>query len=308
LIVNGVLRSAVGLGGMMQKFIDKADVLLEALPYIQRFAKKTIVIKYGGHAMEDEDLKVSFVRDVILMRYIGLNPVIVHGGGPQINEMLDKVGKKSEFVEGMRVTDAETMDIVEMVLVGKINKEIVSRINQHGGHAVGLSGMDGNLIRARKLWVRRRGKDGVEKEPLDIGLVGEVEAIQPEVIEAFLNQKWIPVIAPVGAGPAGEPYNINADLVAGKVAAALRAEKFVLLTDVEGVLDGDSRLISTMNAESAERFLRDKVIKGGMIPKVNCCLEALREGVKTTHIIDGRVKHAILLEIFTDEGIGTQIN
>jgi acetylglutamate kinase len=291
----------------MQKFIDKADVLLEALPYIQRFANKTIVIKYGGHAMEDEDLKVSFVRDVVLLRYIGLNPVIVHGGGPQIDAMLKKIGKESKFVEGMRVTDGETMDIVEMVLVGKINKEIVSRINHHGGHAVGLSGIDGGLIRARKLWVSRREEEGQERELLDIGLVGEVEAIHPEVIEAVKNNKWIPVIAPVGIGPGGEIYNINADLVAGKVAAALRAEKFILLTDVEGVLDGEKRLISTMNAETAGHFLWEGIIKGGMIPKVNCCLEALREGVKKTHIIDGRVKHAILLEIFTDEGIGTQI-
>ncbi len=292
----------------MQKYIDKADVLLEALPYIQRFFDKTFVIKYGGHAMEDEDLKVSFVRDVILMSYIGMNPVIVHGGGPQINEMLDKIGKKSEFVDGMRVTDEETMEIVEMVLVGKINKEIVSMINRHGGQAVGLCGKDGNLIRARKLWMSRRGKDGQEKEVLDIGLVGEVEAIQPQIIHNFQHNRWIPVIAPVGVGPAGEPYNINADLVAGKVASALRAEKLILLTDVEGVMDLENRLISTMNAGMAERFIREKIIKGGMIPKVNCCLDALREGVKKTHIIDGRMKHAILLEIFTDEGIGTQIN
>jgi acetylglutamate kinase len=291
----------------MQKLIDKAEVLLEALPYIQRFFNKTIVIKYGGHAMDDVDLKVSFVRDVILMRYIGLSPVIVHGGGPQIDGMLEKMGKKSNFVEGMRVTDGETMDIVEMVLVGKINKEIVSLIHQYGGHAVGLSGMDGGLIRARKLWIPRRGKDGQEKEPLDLGQVGEVESINPEVIETIKNNKWIPVIAPVGVGPAGEVYNINADLVAGKVAAALQAEKFILLTDVEGVLDGEKRLISTMNAEMAGRFLKEGIIKGGMIPKINCCLQALREGVKKTHIIDGRVKHAILLEIFTDEGIGTQI-
>lgn len=291
----------------MQKLIDKAEVLLEALPYIQRFFSKTIVIKYGGHAMDDEDLRMSFVRDVILMRYIGLSPVIVHGGGPQIDGMLEKIGKKSDFVEGMRVTDGETMDIVEMVLVGKVNKEIVSLINQFGGHAVGLSGMDGGLIRARKLWIPRRGKDGQEKEPLDIGQVGEVESINPEVIETIKNNKWVPVIAPVGVGSAGEMYNINADLVAGKVAAALRAEKFILLTDVEGVLDGEKRLISTMNAETAGRYLKEEVIKGGMIPKVNCCLQALREGVKKTHIIDGRVKHAILLEIFTDEGIGTQI-
>ncbi len=291
----------------MQKLIDKADVLLEALPYIQRFFNKTIVIKYGGHAMDDEDLKVSFIRDVILMRYIGLNPVIVHGGGPQIDGMLEKIGKKSNFVEGMRVTDGETMDIVEMVLVGKVNKEIVSLINQYGGHAVGLSGMDGGLIRARKLWIPRQGKEGQEKELLDIGQVGEVESINPEVIETIKNNKWIPVIAPVGVGPAGEMYNINADLVAGKIAASLRAEKFILLTDVEGVLDTEKRLISTMNAEMAGRFLKEGIIKGGMIPKVNCCLQALQEGVKKTHIIDGRVKHAILLEIFTDEGIGTQI-
>ena len=291
----------------MQKLIDKADVLLEALPYIQRFFNKTIVIKYGGHAMDDEDLKVSFIRDVILMRYIGLNPVIVHGGGPQIDGMLEKIGKKSNFVEGMRVTDGETMDIVEMVLVGKVNKEIVSLINQYGGHAVGLSGMDGGLIRARKLWIPRQGKEGQEKELLDIGQVGEVESINPEVIETIKNNKWIPVIAPVGVGPAGEMYNINADLVAGKIAASLRAEKFILLTDVEGVLDTEKRLISTMNAEMAGRLLEEGIIKGGMIPKVNCCLQALQEGVKKTHIIDGRVKHAILLEIFTDEGIGTQI-
>ena len=291
----------------MQNLIDKADVLLEALPYIQRFFNKTIAIKYGGHAMEDEDLKVSFVRDVILMRYIGLNPVIIHGGGPQIDGMLNKIGKKSKFVEGMRVTDPETMEIVEMVLVGKINKEIVSLINQYGGQAVGLSGMDGNLIRARKLWIPRKGKDTAEKELLDIGSVGEVEAIHPEIVENILNNKWIPVIAPVGVGPAGERYNINADLVAGKIAASLRAEKFILLTDVEGVLDGDKKLISTMNAELTGRYLKEGAISGGMIPKVNCCLQALEEGVKKTHIIDGRVKHAILLEIFTDEGIGTQI-
>ncbi len=291
----------------MQKLIDKADVLVEALPYIQRFCNKTMVIKYGGHAMDDEELKVSFVRDVVLLRYIGLNPVIVHGGGPQIDEMLQKIGKKSQFVEGMRVTDAETMDIVEMVLVGKINKEIVSLVNQNGGQAVGLSGVDGNLIRAKKLWMARKGKAGSEKELVDIGLVGEVESINPQLVESFKSNKVIPVIAPVGVGPAGERYNINADWVAGKMAAALQAEKFILITDVEGVLDGENHLISTMNAEMAGHYLKEGVIAGGMIPKVNCCLTALREGVKKTHIIDGRVKHAILLEIFTDEGIGTQI-
>ncbi len=270
----------------MQNLIEKADILLEALPYIQRFFNKTIVIKYGGHAMEDEELKVSFIRDVILLNYIGLRPVIVHGGGPQIDGMLAKIGIQSKFVEGMRVTDEETMSIVEMVLVGKINKELVSLINQHGGQAVGLSGMDGNIIRARKLWISRKGKEAAEKELLDIGLVGEVESVNPELIENIRNNKWIPVIAPVGVGPEGEMYNINADLVAGKVAAALKAEKFILLTDVEGVLDSQKKLISTMNAEMANHYLREGIITGGMIPKVNCCLQALREGVKKTHIID----------------------
>ena len=291
----------------MEKYIEKADILLEALPYIQRFANKTMVIKYGGHAMEDEELKNGFVRDVILLHYIGLNPVIVHGGGPQIDGMLNRIGKKSTFVEGMRVTDEETMDVVEMVLVGQINKEIVSRLNSHGGHAVGLSGADGNLIRARKMWVHKRGKEGQEKERIDLGMVGEVESINPDILRTFIANKWIPVIAPVGVGPGGEAYNINADLVAGKVASALQAEKFILLTDVEGVLDNRKDLISTMDAKMAGRFIREGSISGGMIPKVRCCLDALQEGVKKTHVIDGRVKHAVLLEIFTDEGIGTQI-
>jgi acetylglutamate kinase len=291
----------------MEKYIEKADILLEALPYIQRFANKTIVVKYGGHAMEDEELKTNFVRDVILLHFIGLNPVIVHGGGPQIDGMLDKIGKKSQFIEGMRVTDEETMEVVEMVLVGKINKEIVSRINSNGGHAIGLSGADGNLIRARKMWAFKKGQEGQEKGRIDLGKVGEVESIDPGVIRTFMANKWIPIIAPVGVGPGGEAYNINADLVAGKVASSLEAEKFILLTDVEGVQDGQKRLISTIDAKIAGRFIQEGTISGGMIPKVKCCLDALREGVKKTHIIDGRVKHAILLEIFTDEGIGTQI-
>ena len=291
----------------MEKYIEKADILLEALPYIQRFAHKTMVIKYGGHAMEDEELKTNFVRDVILLHYIGLNPVIVHGGGPQIDGMLDKIGKKSQFIEGMRVTDEETMEVVEMVLVGRINKEIVSRINSNGGHAVGLSGADGNLIRARKMWAFKKGQEGQEKGRIDLGQVGEVESIDPGVLRTFISNKWIPIIAPVGVGPGGEVYNINADLVAGKVASSLEAEKFILLTDVEGVLDSRKRLISTVDAKNAGRFIQEGTISGGMIPKVKCCLEALREGVQKTHIIDGRVKHAILLEIFTDEGIGTQI-
>jgi acetylglutamate kinase len=291
----------------MEKYIEKADILLEALPYIQRFAHKTMVIKYGGHAMEDEELKTNFVRDVILLHYIGLNPVIVHGGGPQIDGMLDKIGKKSQFIEGMRVTDEETMEVVEMVLVGRINKEIVSRINSNGGHAVGLSGADGNLIRARKMWAFKKGQEGQEKGRIDLGQVGEVESIDPGLLRTFISNKWIPIIAPVGVGSGGEVYNINADLVAGKVASSLEAEKFILLTDVEGVLDSRKRLISTVDAKNAGRFIQEGTISGGMIPKVKCCLEALREGVQKTHIIDGRVKHAILLEIFTDEGIGTQI-
>jgi acetylglutamate kinase len=292
---------------MMQQYIAKADVLLEALPYIQRFYNKTMVIKYGGHAMEDEGLKESFARDVILLHFIGLNPVIVHGGGPQIDGVLNRIGKKSQFIEGMRVTDEETMDVVEMVLVGKINKEIVSRINSHGGHAVGLSGTDGNLIRARKMWLPGREEEGRGKELLDLGMVGDVESINPEILRTFRDNKWIPVIAPVGVGPAGKGYNINADLAAGRIASALQAEKFILLTDVEGVLDDQKRLISTMDAKMAERFLSQGTVGGGMIPKVKCCLEALQGGVRKTHIIDGRVKHAVLLEIFTDEGIGTQI-
>jgi acetylglutamate kinase len=290
----------------MQNVIEKADVLLEALPYIQRFANKTLVIKYGGHAMENDELKVSFVRDVLLMQCIGLNPVIIHGGGPQIGDMLKKIGKESTFVEGMRVTDAETMDIVEMVLGGQINKDLVALFNHHGGRAVGLSGVDGNLVRAKKMWITRPTGNGTE-EILDIGQVGEIEAIDAGILHTFISQRWIPVIAPLGVGEGGERYNINADLVAGKVAAALAAEKFILLTDVAGVLDADKSLISTMNAAMAGRYLQEGVIKGGMIPKVNCCLEALREGVQKAHIVDGRRKHAILLEIFTDLGIGTQI-
>ena len=241
------------------------------------------------------------------MYLVGIKPVIIHGGGKKITDMLDALKIDTKFIDGQRVTTEDTMRIVEMILSGEINKEIVSRIHTNGGRAVGLSGTDGNLIRARKLWIPRRGKEGAEKELLDIGMVGEVESINPDVLHSFKNQRWIPIVAPVGVGPSGEAYNINADLVAGKVASAIQAEKFILLTDVEGILDNEKRLISTMNSEMAERFLREGVIQGGMIPKVRCCLEALQEGVKKCHIIDGRVKHAILLEIFTDEGIGTQI-
>lgn len=291
----------------MDNPIDKAKVLVEALPYIRRFYNKTIVIKYGGSTMEGEGLKRRFALDVVLLKYIGINPVIVHGGGPQIGEVLTKMGKKSQFVEGMRVTDGETMDVVEMVLVGKVNKEIVTLINQQGGKAVGLSGKDGRLITAKKLRLTKsRGKDELP-ELIDIGMVGEVKAINPEVIEALERENFIPVIAPVGVGEEGETYNINADLVAGKVASALKAEKLILLTDVAGVMDEKRRLIPTLDAKQAKRLMSQKVISSGMIPKINCCLDALQEGVTKTHIIDGTVEHAILLEIFTDVGIGTQI-
>jgi acetylglutamate kinase len=287
--------------------VDKATVLVEALPYIQRFYNKTIVIKYGGSTMEEENVRRNFALDVVLLKYIGINPVIVHGGGPQIGDLLTRIGKKSQFVEGMRVTDGETMDVVEMVLVGKVNKEIVRMINQQGGKAVGLSGKDGRLIVAKKLKLTKsRGLDEAP-ELIDIGMVGEVKEINPGVIDALKKENFIPVIAPVGVGEEGETYNINADLVAGKVASALKAEKLILLTDVEGVKDEKKNLIPTLDAKTAKRLIAQKVISSGMIPKVNCCLNALEEGVTKTHIIDGRMEHAILLEIFTDVGIGTQI-
>jgi acetylglutamate kinase len=291
----------------MEYPIDKAKVLIEALPYIRRFYNKTIVIKYGGSSMEEEGVRRSFALDIVLLKYIGLNPVIVHGGGPQISEMLKKIGKKSQFIEGMRVTDDETMDIVEMVLVGRVNKEIVNLINQQGGKAVGLSGKDGQLIAARKMKLSR--SQGVDQPPemIDIGLVGEVKSVNPGVIEVLMKDNFIPVIAPVGAGEEGQTYNINADLVAGKVASALKAEKLILLTDVEGVMDEKKQLIPTLVSQKAKKLISQKIISSGMIPKVNCCLNALEEGVTTTHIINGTVEHAILLEIFTDVGIGTQI-
>ena len=287
--------------------MDKAKVLVEALPYIRRFYDKTVVIKYGGSAMEEEGMKLSFALDIVLLKYIGINPVVVHGGGPQIGEMLTRVGKKSQFIEGMRVTDGETMEVVEMVLVGKVNKEIVALINQQGGKAVGLSGKDGRLILAKKLKLATSRNKDQKPEVMDIGMVGEVKAINPGVIEALEKENFIPIIAPVGVGEEGETYNINADLVAGKIASALKAEKLILLTDVEGVMDERHQLIPTLDMKQAKRFIAQKVISSGMIPKVNCCLDALEEGVAKTHIIDGRVEHAILLEIFTDVGIGTQI-
>jgi acetylglutamate kinase len=293
--------------GNIQSSMERAEILLEALPYIKRFYNKTIVIKYGGHAMVDDELKDKFAQDVVMMKYIGINPVVVHGGGPQIGTLLKKLGKESKFIQGMRVTDEETMDIVEMVLVGMVNKEIVGLINRHGGNAVGLSGKDGNLIKAEKYYLSEEKIKNTPPEIIDIGLVGKVKAINSELIISLSQNAFIPVIAPTGIGDEGETYNINADIVAGEVAAALKADKLLLLTDVEGVLGKDKKLINAMNDKEAMKLIEDGVIEGGMFPKVKCCLKALKNGVKKAHIIDGRLKHAILLEIFTDKGIGTEI-
>ena len=291
----------------VKKSIERADILLEALPYIRRFYNKTIVIKYGGHAMVDEELKDTFARDVVMMKYIGINPVVVHGGGPQIGSILKKLGKDSKFIQGMRVTDEETMAIVEMVLVGKVNKEIVGLINRHGGRAVGLSGKDGNLTRAEKYLLSAEKAKDTPPEIIDIGLVGKVVEINTGLITSLEDGGFIPVIAPTGVGENGETYNINADIVAGEMAAALKAEKLLLLTDVEGVMGEKGQLINTMNDREAQDMIQTGLIRGGMFPKVKCCLKALREGVKKAHIIDGRLKHSVLLEIFTDMGIGTEI-
>lgn len=291
----------------MQELINKANVLMEALPWIKNFYGKTIVIKYGGNAMVEEKLKESFARDVILMKYIGLNPVVVHGGGPQIGKVLEAMKIESNFIQGMRVTDSATMDVVEMVLGGKVNKEIVRNINLHGGKAVGLTGKDGGLIRARKLEMKAVNPETLTPEIIDIGMVGEVESVDPTVISALEESNFIPVIAPIGVGLGGETYNINADLVAGKIAGALRAEKLILLTDIEGVKDKQGKLISTIDIQRVPDLINDETISGGMIPKVNCCVDAVEEGVTKTHIIDGRMEHACLLEIFTDKGIGTAV-
>ncbi len=280
---------------------------MEALPYIKRFANKTIVIKYGGNAMVEDQLKRGFAKDIVLLKYIGLNPVVVHGGGPQIGKVLAAMGKDTRFVQGMRVTDAETMDVVEMVLGGKVNKEIVANINSHDGQAVGLSGKDGRLIVARKLEVKALNPETLTSEIIDVGMVGEVEQINPAIINALEDSGFIPVIAPVGVGLDGETYNINADLVAGRIAGALRAEKLILLTDIEGVKDKNGDLISTIDIDRAPDLINDGTISGGMIPKINCCCDAVSEGVHKAHIIDGRVEHACLLEIFTDKGIGTAV-
>lgn len=281
---------------------QRARILVEALPYIRRFSGKRIVIKYGGSAMTDDRLKNWFAEDIALLNFIGIKPIIVHGGGPQIGELLEKIGKEAQFVQGLRVTDEETMGVVEMVLVAKINKDVVSMINFHGGKAVGLSGRDGALIRAKKARPARLANTDV-----DLGLVGEVESINPRVVDALEEKGFIPVIAPVGAGPDERPYNINADTAAGALSAALGAEKFVLLTDVSGVLDSDNALISSLSEDEAEALLGKGVASGGMIPKIKCCMVALRGGVPKAHIVDGRVPHALLLEILSDQGIGTEI-
>lgn len=290
----------------MQHLIDKANTLMEALPYIRRFSGKTVVIKYGGHAMADEALKESFALDVILLKSLGINVVVVHGGGPQINETLKRYGIVSEFVKGMRVTDGETMKVVEMVLVGQVNKEVVGYLNQHGGRAVGLSGKDGTLLLCEKLLQEIKSDDG-SVEMVDIGFVGDVVKVNQELIQTLEHGRFIPVIAPVGVGENGESYNINADVVAGRVAGALRAEKLMLLTDVSGVKDKDGALLASIDLADVPRLVDDGTISGGMIPKVECCVNALNEGVKKAHIVDGRVRHAVLLEIFTDGGVGTEI-
>ena len=283
----------------------KAEILAEALPYIRRFSDKTIVIKYGGNAMTDPHLKDCFARDVVLLKLVGLNPVVVHGGGPQIETLLAKVGKKGEFVQGMRVTDAETMDVVEMVLGGQVNKEIVNLINQNGGKAIGLTGKDARFIRARKLMIQK--KDAPQGDLIDIGQVGEITQIDPSPI-AFLDQgDFIPVIAPIGVGEEGETYNINADVVAGKLAEVLKAEKLVLLTNTPGVLDKAGNLLTGITPRQIDEMVSDGTLSGGMLPKISSALEAARNGVKSVHIIDGRVEHCLLLEILTDHGVGTMI-
>ncbi len=291
----------------MQEYINKAAVLIEALPYMRRFQGQTIVIKYGGHAMKDEALKRGFAQDVVLLKYLGLQPVVVHGGGPQISQTLQRMGIESRFINGMRVTDGETMNVVEMVLVGKVNKEIVSLINAAGGRAVGLSGKDGQLLQAAKMHLYRPRGDEEPPEIIDIGMVGEVTRVNTGIIETLRASDFIPVIAPVGVGVQGETYNINADLVAAHIAGALKAVKLILLTDVAGVLDPEGRVLSTLTHSEVLDGLDREIITGGMIPKVNCCLEALQAGVSKAHIIDGRMPHSVLLEIFTDKGIGTEI-
>jgi len=291
----------------MKELIEKANILMETLPWIKRFYGKTIVIKYGGNAMVEEHLKEGFARDIIMMKYIGLNPVVVHGGGPQIGQVLEAMKIESQFIQGMRVTDNETMDVVEMVLGGKVNKEIVTNINHYGGKAVGITGKDGGLIQARKMEMTTINPETLTPEIIDIGMVGEVESVDPTIIRSLKENNFIPVIAPIGGGLNGETYNINADLVAGKIAGALRAEKLILLTDIEGVKDKQGKLISTIDIQRVPDLINNGTISGGMIPKVNCCIDAIDEGVTRAHIVDGRMEHACLLEMFTDKGIGTVV-
>jgi acetylglutamate kinase len=282
----------------------KAQVLAEALPYIRRFHGKTIVIKYGGNAMTEEKLKRSFAHDVVLLKLVGMNPVVVHGGGPQIDDVLQKIGKKGEFVQGMRVTDSETMDVVQMVLGGQVNQDIVNLLHQAGGRAIGLTGKDGWFIRARKMLVQSKDHEG---EMLDIGQVGEVESIDPEIVSMLETREFIPVIAPIGVGANGESFNINADLVAGKLAQILKAEKLVLMTNTPGVLDKDGRLLTGLTPKKIDKLVADGTLSGGMLPKIASALDAAVSGVNSVHIIDGRVEHALLLEVLTDEGVGTLI-
>jgi acetylglutamate kinase len=287
--------------------IEVVKVLSEALPYIQRFSGKTIVIKYGGNAMTDEDLKASFARDIVLMKEVGINPVVVHGGGPQIGDLLDKLKIESRFVNGMRVTDSETMDVVEMVLGGLVNKEIVSLINQSGGRAVGLTGKDGGMIQATKLKVTHKTPEMTAPEIIDIGHVGEVAQVSTDVLDMLVHKDFIPVIAPIGVDAQGRSYNINADLVAGKVAEALQAEKLMLLTNVAGLQDKGGDILTGLSTQQVDELIEDGTIYGGMLPKIGCALSAVKNGVVSAHIIDGRVPHATLLEVFTDAGVGTQI-
>ena len=284
-----------------------AQVLTEALPYIQRFTGKTVVVKFGGNAMVDPELHESFARDVVLMKLVGMNPVVVHGGGPQIGSLLEKLNIHTEFVDGMRVTDAQTMDVVEMVLGGSVNKEIVASINRNGGKAIGVTGKDGQLIRARKLKVTRHSPELNASEIIDIGHVGEVEQIDTEVLQVILGSNFIPVIAPIGVDRQGNSYNINADLVAGKLAEVLQAEKLMLLTNVAGLLDRSGDILTGLTTAEVDSLIADGTISGGMLPKIGCALDAVKSGVASSHIIDGRVPHAVLLEIFTNEGIGTLI-
>ena len=287
--------------------VHVAEVLSEALPYIRRFVGKTLVIKYGGNAMESEELKTGFARDIVLMKAVGINPVVVHGGGPQIADLLKRLNIESRFVEGMRVTDEQTMDVVEMVLGGQVNKDIVNLINSHGGSAIGLTGKDARLIRARKLKVTHQGPDMLQPEIIDIGQVGEVASVNTDLLDMLVKGDFIPVIAPIGVGPNGESYNINADLVAGKVAEALHAEKLMLLTNIAGLMDKEGNVLTGLNTAQVDELIADGTIYGGMLPKIRCALDAVQGGVNSAHIIDGRVPNAVLLEIFTDHGVGTLI-